>query len=80
MKLTRKMLNDMEKSLMIFLTREQRAIMLCWFSVESRYGWERDDFIHGFYKVLRYYPDHRNLELILSKRSAFVQMRLDDSF
>jgi len=62
MKLTPKMLTELEESLWIFLTIEQRAIMLCWFGTEPRHGWDESDFLHGFHKVRHYYPDHREIE------------------
>ena len=68
MRLTHKKLSDMEKSLLIFLTPEQRAILLVWFGTECKYGWDEQDFILGFDKVLRYYPDHREKEMALAKQ------------
>jgi len=59
MKLTPKMLSKIEESLWTSLTREQRAIMLCWFGSEGRCPWEYEDFLIGFKNVRFFYPDHR---------------------
>ena len=59
MKLTGKLLTQIERSLHISLTPEQRAIMLYRYGYEPRHGWDMDDFVYGIRDVLRYYPDHR---------------------
>jgi hypothetical protein len=61
MKLTAKLLTQLERSLRLILTPEQRVIMLYWYGQhEPRHGWDEQDFVHGINDVLRYYPDHRD--------------------
>jgi len=59
MKLTRQLLTQLEQSLRISLTPEQRLVVLYWYGHEPRYGWDDEDFIIGIQDVKRYYPDHR---------------------
>jgi hypothetical protein len=59
MRLTRKLLTELEESLWITLTPEQRVIMLHWYGHEPRHGWDEEDFVYGIRTVQRYYPDHR---------------------
>ena len=59
MKLTSTILNRLEESMRVFLTPEQRVIMLYWYGYEPRHGWDEEDFVYGIRNVLRYYPDHR---------------------
>lgn len=59
MRLTGKLLTELEESLHITLTPEQRVIMLHWYKCEPRYGWDEEDFVCGIRTVQRYYPDHR---------------------
>ena len=59
MRLTRKLLIQIEESMRIILTPEQRAIMLYRYGYEPRHGWDEEDFVYGIRDVMRYYPDHR---------------------
>ena len=59
MKLTKKMLTELEHSLRITLTPEQRLIMLYRYAHEPKYGWDEEDFVWGFHNVQKQYPDHR---------------------
>jgi hypothetical protein len=59
MKLTAKRLTKLEQSLRIYLTPEQRVIMLYRYGYEPRHGWDEDDFIYGMDAVRKQYPDHR---------------------
>jgi hypothetical protein len=59
MKLTGKLLTQLEQSLRITLTPEQRVIMLYWYGYEPRHGWDEEDFVYGIRDVQKYYPDHR---------------------
>jgi hypothetical protein len=59
MVLTKKILQKLEESLWITLTREQRAIIFLWYGSECKYGWDEEDFVYGIREVQRYYPDHR---------------------
>ena len=59
MKLTGKLLTQLEQSLRITLTPEQRVIMLYRYGYEPRHGWEEEDFIYGMNTVIKQYPDHR---------------------
>jgi hypothetical protein len=59
MKLTRKLLSQLENSLWITLTPEQRVIMLYRYGSEPEYGWDEKDFVHGINDVIKQYPDHR---------------------
>jgi len=72
MKLTKQLLTQLEQSLCIDLTPEQRMIVLYWYGYEPRHGWDEDDFVLGIHDVLRYYPDHRlkRLEGSLSQSQA----------
>lgn len=59
--LTKKLLQALEESLWIRVTREQRAILFLWYGSEPDKcrRWTEEDIIHGIKEVLRYYPDHR---------------------
>jgi len=59
--LTKKLLQALEESLWIRLTREQRAILFLWYGSEPDIcrRWTEEDIIHGIHDVQRYYPDHR---------------------
>jgi len=60
MKLTKQLLKQLEQSLCVDLTPEQRMIVLYWYGHEPlRYSWEDDDFVSGIRDVMRFYPDHR---------------------
>jgi hypothetical protein len=59
MRLTRKILNELEDCMRVTLTPEQRAIMFCWYGNDSKYCCDEEDFAYGIRDVLRYYPDHR---------------------
>ncbi len=59
MKLTNDLLGRLEESLSVFLTPEQRLILLHWYGHEPLHGWDMDDFALGVRDVMRYYPDHR---------------------
>jgi len=59
MKLTGKLLTQLELSLRISLTPEQRVIMLYRYGYEPRYGWDEEDFVYGIHTVQKQYPDHR---------------------
>jgi len=58
-KLTGKLLTQLEQSLRITLTPEQRVILLYRYGYEPRHGWDEQDLICGIYTVIRQYPDHR---------------------
>ena len=62
MVLTKKILRELEKSLRIVLTREQRSILFLWYGSEpdKRRSWDEEDFVYGIRKVQSYYPDHRS--------------------
>jgi hypothetical protein len=80
MKLTKALLNRLEESQRIFLTPEQRLILLHWYGHEPRHGWDEDDFVLGIHEVIQFYPDHRpkrgvDIELpprLMKERKAFV--------
>lgn len=59
MKLTGKLLTQIEQSLRVSLTPEQRVIMLYRYGYEPRHGWDEEDFVYGIYDVIKQYPDHR---------------------
>ena len=59
MKLTRKFLRELEESMRIILTPEQRLIAIYRYGTEPRYGWELEDIVYGIREVISQYPDHR---------------------
>jgi hypothetical protein len=59
MVLTKRILRELEESLWVRLTPEQRAILFLWHGSDCEYGWTREDFVYGIHKVIRHYPDHR---------------------
>jgi len=59
--LTGNLLTQLELSLRISLTPEQRVIALYRFKHEPRYGWEEEDLIAGIKEVMVQYPDHRRI-------------------
>jgi len=59
MKLTGKLLTQLEQSLRLTLTPEQRVIMLYRYGHEPRHGWDEEDFVYGIRAVQKQYPDHR---------------------
>ena len=59
MKLTGKLLTQIEQSIRVTLTPEQRAIMLYRYKYEPRHGWDEEDYIYGIHTVQKQYPDHR---------------------
>lgn len=60
MKLTRAHLTELEHSLWICLTPEQRLIMMYRYGYEPRYEcWDDEEFVYGIHQVLKQYPDHR---------------------
>jgi len=60
MKLTRKLLTQLEQSTHKYLTPEQSVIMLYRYGYEpKRYNWDEEDFIYGMDTVIKQYPDHR---------------------
>ena len=59
MKLTAPLLTQIEQSMRVNLTPEQRVIMLYWYGYEPRHGWDKDDFVDGVRRVIVLYPDHR---------------------
>jgi hypothetical protein len=65
MKLTGKLLTELEQSLRITLTPEQRVIMLYRYGYEPRHGWDEEDFYYGIRTVIKQYPDHRPKQNIL---------------
>jgi len=60
MRLTGKLLTQLEQSMRIYLTPEQRVIMLYRYGYEpKRYCWDEEDFAYGIAEVRKQYPDHR---------------------
>ena len=59
MRLTGKLLTQLEQSLRLTLTPEQRVIMLYRYGYEPRHGWDEEDFVYGIHAVQKQYPDHR---------------------
>lgn len=61
MVLTKEILRELEESLWIRLTQEQRAILFLWYGSEPDkwHSWEVNDFVYGIRKVQHYYPNHR---------------------
>ena len=74
MKLTGKLLTQLEQSLRITLTPEQRVIMLYRYGYELKYGWDEEDFVYGIHTVIKQYPDHR------TKPNPLPDFLLDDPF
>jgi len=60
MKLTRAHLTELEQSLWISLTPEQRVILLYRYGYEpARECWDDEEFVYGIRQVQKQYPDHR---------------------
>ena len=66
MRLTGKLLTELEQSMRITLTPEQRVIMLYWYGYEPRHGWDEYDFVNGIKSVMHHYPDHRTKRRVAS--------------